>query len=99
MRRSAGKPRCPCQDYKWSESPAKKGKPHLHLWFFTVWGGRSWVPSHLETLLRTQARDVHMATVRMEDCYGVKKELELIKPSHVFNCVVPRYGRTLSTVR
>ena len=53
---------------------------------FLIWGGRSWVAGHLETLLRSQGRNVHMTTVRMEDREGVEKELERIKPTHVFNC-------------
>ena len=53
---------------------------------FLIWGGRSWVAGHLETLLRSQGRNVHMTTVRMEDREGVQKELERVKPSHVFNC-------------
>ena len=53
---------------------------------FLIWGGRSWVASHLETLLRSQGRNVHMTTVRMEDRNSVQKELERIRPTHVFNC-------------
>jgi 3,5-epimerase/4-reductase len=53
---------------------------------FLIWGGRSWVAGHLETLLRSQGRTVHMTTVRMEDRLAVQKELETVKPTHVFNC-------------
>ena len=53
---------------------------------FLIWGGRSWVAGHLETLLRNQGRIVQMTTVRMEDQDAVQKELDAIKPTHVFNC-------------
>ena len=41
---------------------------------------------HLETLLHSQGRVVHMTTIRMEDRDAVQKEVETVKPTHVFNC-------------
>lgn len=53
---------------------------------FLVWGGRSWVAGHLHDLLQSQGKMVKMTTVRMEDRLAVRRELESIQPTHVFNC-------------
>lgn len=53
---------------------------------FLIWGGRGWVAGHLEQLLKSQGKTVHMTTVRMEDREAVCKTLDEIKPTHVMNC-------------
>jgi 3,5-epimerase/4-reductase len=53
---------------------------------FLIWGGKGWVAGHLEALLRSQGKEVHTTTVRMEDREAVKAELEKVKPTHVLNC-------------
>ncbi|THY14009.1 NAD(P)-binding protein [Aureobasidium pullulans] len=53
---------------------------------FLIWGGNGWVAGHLEALLKDQGKSVHTTTVRMENREAVIKELDRIKPTHVFNC-------------
>jgi len=53
---------------------------------FLIWGGEGWVAGHLYELLKSQGKDVHSTTVRMENRETVLKTLDEIKPTHVLNC-------------
>ena len=53
---------------------------------FLIWGGHGWVASQLYDLLKRQGRHVEITTVRMEDVPGVRRVLDDVKPTHVFNC-------------
>ncbi|TLS25343.1 hypothetical protein PpBr36_07571 [Pyricularia pennisetigena] len=53
---------------------------------FLIWGGEGWVAGHLASILKSQGKDVHTTTVRMENREAVMAELEKVKPTHVLNC-------------
>lgn len=53
---------------------------------FLIWGQGGWVATHLETLLRSQGKDVCSTAVRMENQSEVCKVLDEVKPTHVINC-------------
>jgi nucleoside-diphosphate-sugar epimerase len=53
---------------------------------FLVWGGEGWVAGHMEKILKSQGKTVYTTVVRMEDREAVLKELDRVKPTHVFNC-------------
>ena len=53
---------------------------------FLIWGGKGWIGSMIEELLKEEGHDVMIARARLEDYVGIKKELEEKKPNFVLNC-------------
>ncbi|KAF2157641.1 UDP-4-keto-6-deoxy-glucose-3,5-epimerase/ UDP-4-keto-rhamnose-4-keto-reductase [Myriangium duriaei CBS 260.36] len=53
---------------------------------FLIWGGRGWIAGHLQDLLKSQGKQAHVTTVRMEDREAVIKVIDEIKPTRILNC-------------
>jgi nucleoside-diphosphate-sugar epimerase len=52
---------------------------------YLIWGGEGWVAGHLATLLKSQGKEVHTTTIRMENRESVLAEIDRVKPTHVLN--------------
>ncbi|SPO02071.1 uncharacterized protein DNG_04744 [Cephalotrichum gorgonifer] len=52
---------------------------------YLIWGGEGWVAGHLSALLKSQGKEVHSTTIRMENREAVLAEIDRVKPTHVLN--------------